>query len=201
VVPILAGILISGTFSQQNWEKAQDKDGIRVFTRMVKGSGCREFRAEMGLGGINIQQVADVILDIDNYDMLFPDCHHPKILNKNNNKGIVYYLITKTPWPFKDRDGIYEQTVHTSSDDSTIFIAIKVLPEYVPEIKKYERIQYGKGFWELKHLGQDMVYVAYQFHADPKVNIPDWVSRHFLVENPYHTLQNLRTIIKNSQNK
>lgn len=59
------------------------------------------------------------------------------------------------------------------------------------------QLKHGAGFWDITQINLDRVDVTYQFHADAKEKIPDWIARRYIVENPFKTLLNLRTIMQN----
>lgn len=185
------------TSQQQVWEKMKDEDGIKIYTREVPGSDFKEFHAEMYVECIALPNILDAIMNVEEYDQIIPDCYNPKVLKKIGETYIVYHLVTKTPWPFKDRDGIYEQTLNVSYRDSISRISIKVLPDYLPEMDSYKRIQYGVGFWEVRKIKAGSYQVVYQFHADPEEKVPDWIAKSYIVEDPFITLQNLRFMIQN----
>lgn len=195
---ILMGLLFAGTMSQQAWEKMKDEDGIKIYTREVAGSDFKEFRGEVYVECMNLQNILDIIMNVEEYDHIIPDCYNPKVLRGEGHTCIVYHLVTKTPWPFKDRDGIYEQTLSILFRDSIARISIKVLPGYLPEIDSYARIQNGVGFWEVRKMKAGRYYVVYQFHSDPDEKVPEWIAKAYIVEDPFTTLQNLRFMIQNN---
>ncbi len=195
---IILWLSFADVVSQQVWEKMKDEDGIKIYTREVAGSDFKEFRGEVHVECLAIQNILDVIMDTEVYDSLFPDCYNPKVLKTTGDTYVVHHLVTKAPWPFKDRDGIYEQTLSMLSRDSIARISIRILPDYLPEIDSYVRIQYGVGFWEVRKMKADRYYVVYQFHADPEVKVPDWIAKAYIIEDPFNTLQNLRRMIQNN---
>lgn len=190
-------ILITTSSSQQSWEIKKDDEGIQIYTRKVPGSDFKEFRGEVIMENTTMNNIQEAILDVDGYESLFPDCYDPRILKQTDNSYSVHYLITKAPWPFKDRDGIYEQIIRVAAIDSLVTISIRILPGFIPENDQYVRIQYGVGFWEIRKMKVNTFRVIYQFHADPEERVPDWLARRFIVENPFTTLNSLRSIVKN----
>lgn len=195
---IILSLFYTGLMSQQAWEMMRDEDGIRIFIRDVADSDFKEFRGEITIICEAMQNILEAITDVGEYEKLFPDCYNPKTIRRIGDSLTVNYLITKTPWPFRDRDGIYEQTLRISSPDSVATISIKAIPDYLPKVDPYVRIQYGIGFWEIHKIALNRYLVVYQFHADPKEKVPWWIAKQFIVENPFITLRTLRSIIQDN---
>jgi len=190
---LLAGFLLMLTTTQQVWELKKDKSDIQVFTRSVEGSSVDEFKGITTLKGVTLKEVLTVILDVENYTSLFPDCMNPRILKQEGKYYDIHLVEVNTPWPVKPRDAIYEQITTLSPDEKKARINLKPLPDYVPENKNFLRIQKGTGFWELEEDGQGGVKVIYQFHGDPGGDIPAWLANTFVVTQPYQTLINLKS--------
>ena len=174
----------------QTWEKEKDEDGIQIFTRPVPESDFREFRGEMELEKGSIHSIVNVLLDVNGYGSLYPDCYGPVVLYRETPGTITYYLVSKAPWPFKDRDGIYELAV--TENDSSARISIRVLPDYIPEKKQYVRLKKGEGFWEVRRSDTGGIGVIYQFLAGISEKVPELLLRRYNVDTPFQTLENLR---------
>ncbi len=58
--------------------------------------------------------------------------------------------------------------------------------------KKLVPISHVAGYWQFTKVEDNITDVVYQFVSDPGGNIPDWLVNSFVVQSPYHTLENLR---------
>ena len=55
---------------------------------------------------------------------------------------------------------------------------------------------YTKGFWILEDIGNGVVRVTQQVHADPAGKLPDWLTNSAVVETPFKTMRNLKTLLE-----
>lgn len=74
----------------------------------------------------------NVILDVDNYTNLFPDCIKAKILEQNGNYYNIHYFNIKAPWPVKNRDAIYESVTTLADNGKYAQVDLKPLGNYLP---------------------------------------------------------------------
>jgi hypothetical protein len=179
-----------------DWILKKDKSGIEIYTRSFEGSSFDEFRGVTVISDITLKEVLKVILDVNHYESLFPDCINPKILRQEGEWFDIHYIQTKGPFPVKDRDSVYEQKTEIDKDGKHARIYLKPLPDYIPGNKDMVRIRKGSGFWELEEDSNGNVKVIYQFHGDPGGEIPAWLVNSFVVTHPFKTLNNLRNRVR-----
>ncbi len=177
-----------------DWELKKTSDGIEVFTRSFQGSSFDEFKGVTSISGVTLHQVLDVILDVEHYDKLFPDCMNPRILKKHGKWYDIHYIQTKGPFPVKDRDSVFEQVTVVDKDGKHARITLKPMPDYIAENEDMVRVREGSGFWDLKQ-DDHKVTVTYQFHGEPGGDIPAWLANSFVVSHPYKTLKNLKSLL------
>jgi hypothetical protein len=189
-------LFIHGSFQDSDWKLKKEKSGIEIYTRSVEGSSFAEFKGITTIENSNLFDVLTVILDVDNYESLFPDCMNPKILKQDGKWYDIHYIQTKGPFPVKDRDSVFEQKTEINEDGKYARVILNPLPDYIPENKDMVRIQNGTGFWELAEDENNNLSVIYQFHGDPGGDIPAWLANSFVVSHPFITLQNLKNRLK-----
>ena len=182
----------------ENWDLKKEKSGIAVYTRSVEGSDFDEFKAETIIENANIYDVLNVLMDVENYINLYPDCYNPEILEQNGKWNNIHYILTKAPFPVKDRDGVNEITTTFDENGKSARVTIKPLPDYIPEKKGIVRIQKGAGFWQLTEENNG-VAITYQYHGDPAGDVPAWLANSFVVTHPYKTIVNMRNMIKSNK--
>jgi hypothetical protein len=188
---LILTLLITGSFPNSDWELKKEKAGIRIYTRSVDGSSFAEFKGITTIENSNLPDVLSVILDVETYESLFPDCINPKILKRDGKWYDIHYIQTKGPFPVKDRDSIFEQKTEIDENKKYARVTLKPLPDYIPEKENMVRIHNGTGFWELSE-DKNNVQVIYQFHGDPAGEVPAWLVNSFVVTHPLKTLENLK---------
>lgn len=190
-------------FPDSDWDLKRDKSGIEIYTRSVEGSTFEEFKAITNIQNTSLVDVLNVILDVENYESLYPDCKNPKILKQEGKWYDIHYVLTKGPLTVKDRDSVVEQKTEINKNGKHAMVTLNSLPDYAPENKNIVRIRKGTGYWELEEDNSNTVKVTYQFHGEPGGEIPAWIANSFVVNHPFKTLENLKKIIKanNQTNK
>ncbi len=178
-----------------DWTLKKNSSGIEIYTRSIEGSSFDEFKGVTVISDVTLIEVLNVILDVKNYDDLFPDCINPRILKQDGKWYDIHYIQTRGPFPVKDRDSVFEQVTVIDQDGKHARITLKPLPDYIAENEDMVRIRKGSGFWDLKEADHNNVTVTYQFHGEPGGDIPSWLANSFVVSHPFETLKNLRSML------
>lgn len=181
-------------FGQKNkWEFKKNEDGIVVYTREDKVTGNIEFKASIELE-TTIDTLLKVFKDINSYTEWMAETKVSKILKIISNTERYIYFEADVPWPLENRDmPILEKTTITSKGAK---ISLTGKSNYIPEKKGITRIEEAVGSWEFIPLPNNKVKVIYQFVADPGLDIPNWIINLFIVDGPYKTLTNLKSIVE-----
>jgi hypothetical protein len=189
---LISVFFLSGAFLS-DWDLKKSSSGIDIYTRSIEGSSFDEFKGVTVISDVTLEEVLNVILDVENYDDLFPDCINPRILKKEGKWYDIHYIQTKGPFPVKDRDSVFEQVTVVDQDGRHARIVLKPLPDYIAENEDMIRVRKGSGFWDLKEDNRKNVTVIYQFHGEPGGDVPSWLANSFVVSHPYGTLKNLKS--------
>jgi hypothetical protein len=189
---VLAGLLIFNPVVSSDWALKKDKSGIEIYTRSVEGSSFKEFKGITVIKGVSLTQVVEVIMNVKDYESLFPDCMNPRVLEQLGRWHVIHYMQTKGPFPVKDRDSVFEQKAEIDSTGKHAHVSLRPLPDYIAENKDMVRIRKGSGFWDLEADNNGNVKVTYQFLSDPGGEIPSWLANSFVVSQPFKTLENLK---------
>ena len=185
-------------FSQEKWELNKDSDGIKVYSKEVEGYRFKSFRGTAIIKG-TLQNFIFTLSDIKN----IPDWGHnvesAKLLEQSGDTIQIYYSIAKAPFPYKNRDGVYQNSYKWDSTSKTLIIDIKVLDEYIEENNKYVRVR-GYGYWKIKVLSENKLETTFSMQVDPGGSVPAWIANMFVDDTPYYTLKNIKKIIENKRN-
>jgi hypothetical protein len=195
ILMVMLSILLF--YSGNDWKLRKDKSGIQVFTRLPEDSDFDEFKAVVTIEGSTLYQVLEVVLDVENFEALYPDCMNPEILKKEGKWPDIHYIQTKAPFPLKDRDSIFETLIEIDENEKNAQVRLTPVPDFIPEKDGLVRIQNGRGFWKLEE-NDNKVIVIYQFHGDPGGDVPAWLVNSFVVSHPFKTMENLREIVKSN---
>lgn len=169
------------------WNTRFDEGGIQVATRLPAESDYRAFRAR-----VFIEASPDAVLarlrDVDSYPDWFPDTLESRRLELGDGRR-GNYVRTDAPWPVKDRDAIYTQSMQR--DDHRIRIEVGVAPDALPERDDAVRVRKASGSWELIPL-EGGTEVHWEFHLEPGGRVPSGLANARVVDTPRKALEALR---------
>ena len=192
---ILSGIILINSVEDQDWKLRKENDAITIYTRSVQGSPIDEFKAIAIIPDATLDEVLDIILDVDYYTSLIPDCTESRILFQKGKYYDIHYFRIRAPWPIKDRDAIYESATIVSNQRKMAHVILTPKGDYLEEKKDLIRMYRGAGFWEVEEGPEKIVKITYQFQSDPAGKIPGWLANSVIVSNPYKTLENLKSLL------
>ena len=188
-------ILNQQVTAQNNWELKKQASGISVYTSNVEGSEFKAFKSVTNITGVSIRELVAPMLDVENCKNIFPDTRDCRYIKKYGDGNFIQYQITNLPWPVDDRDGIYEIKSQYNKAANEVIINVKCIKYDYPKSADAIRMSDGDGFWKVKEIKKGVFEVTYQFHANPAGKIPAWLANSFIVDNPFNTLLNLKSVI------
>jgi len=197
---LLASLILINSNVNTDWKLRKDDTGVRIYTRSVAGSPFEEFRAVVTISQTSVTNVLDIITDVKNYPINFPNCGSAAVLLQKDKYDDIHYITIDTPWPVKKRDAIYEASTSISPNGKHAEVKLVPRGDYTKEKAEFIRVYNGRGFWELDEVSNNTIQVVYQFHADPGGEIPAWIANAVIVSNPLKTMQSLREKTKKLQN-
>ena len=185
--------------AQENWKLKKKADGIEIYTS--ESTKFNSFKGRIILDN-SIYSFVAFLKDLDEYVNWGYKSKEVSILKRSGDTLQIYHVITQVPFPYKNRDGIYQNKFRWISESNTLFVDIETLDDYIPEDNNFARVK-GNGFWKVVVLNSGKLDITFQMQIDPGGNIPAWLVNMFIDNTPYHTLVNLQKLIKNEkyQNK
>lgn len=177
-----------------NWELKKDKDGIKIYTKHVEGSGLKAIKATTTFNA-PLETCAAILRDIEHLTDLFPDTKVAKKISQSDNQQ-VHYLEMDAPWPVADRDGAFTLVYTYNTALQTLVVDAKMTPNAYPLQDKYVRLTKGGGTWTFKRVDNTHTSLEYYFHGEPGGNIPAWLANSVVEENPLKLLQNFHNLVK-----
>jgi len=190
---IIAIFAISfNSFSQEKWELEKDKNGIQVYTRPVKGSDVREYKAYVTIKGKDItpEKVLKVINDANKFKDWIDKVEYSKLIKQVSPTTNIVYLQIGMPIGISDRDLVLKNVLKKLKNGGYKKEVTSAYNQY-PEQEDFIRIKKAYGKWLILPV-KGGVKVVYQFFSEPGGSLPTWVVNMFLVDGPYNTLSNLK---------
>lgn len=171
-------------------------DWLKIFTCPVPSS---DFLSFVGVALIDAPQhaVLSLLYDIDAATEWVWKTKEMRVLQElSENEGRVVYQHVSAPWPVTDREIITRSTAYMDPETSEVFIKLECLPDFLPENDKYVRVRQLEGAWNIMPISDNQCRVVFRLHIEPAGEIPSWLANIAVIDTPYHTLNNLRDMVK-----
>lgn len=188
-------LILFSTGPAAAWEIVQDKDGITVYTRVVQGCSFKEYKAVTQVDAALASLVA-LVADIAACPDWIYTCKSGRLLDRISPTETYTYTVNEAPWPVSDRDAVVRNVLTLDPQDRSVTITITGVPDYIPPAKGRVRVKMILGYWRFTPITDNRVRVVYQVLNDPGGNLPSWLVNSVVVSQPYHTLMNMKRLLK-----
>jgi hypothetical protein len=179
-------------FSQNKWEIDNNKDGIKVYTRVEKGSDFKTFKAIIEVDN-TIDEIIKILKNVSEYTNWYGYTKTSKLL-KAEKEAQYNYVETIFPWPYSNRDMVYKMSIEKDSSGA-VKVLLKGLPNYIPKKKGIVRMKKAEGYILLQP-NNKKTQITYVFHSEPGKNIPAWLANNSIANLPFKTFSGLRKTLK-----
>lgn len=180
------------SFTQNAWKLVRSDEGINVFSRTVEGSKFLEYKTS-GYFDSSISSIIAALKNPEQFDQWMPDTYAHNLESEGDTLQ-VHYVVSKAPWPLRDRDGIYQFRFFPPEPDGKTVIKIQGLPNYLPRQKQNVRVERVEGTWELLPQDDGSIAVHYYFHLEPGGRIPASLAKKPSINVSFATFENLKRI-------
>ncbi len=178
----------------QSWEKATEKKGIVVYTRLTKASDFKEFKAEVTLNA-PIEKISETIMKVEDYPLWTYKTALTKAIKKENNAVYFYYLAEVPPF-VKEREAYYFYELKPDESSKKVVISMTTFESKNPIPGNRVRLKVSNGTWTLTPIAPTKTNVIFEMQAEPGGNIPSWLANLVVVESPLATLEGLRQVVE-----
>lgn len=172
-------------------------DWLKIFTCPVPSS---DFLSFVGVATIDAPQhsILSLLYDIESATEWVWKTREMRVLQEltDDNEGRVVYQLVSAPWPVSDREIITRSTAYMDPVTKEAFISMECLPDFIPENDRYVRVRRLEGAWNILPLDENRCRVILRLHIEPSGEIPSWLANIAVIDTPYHTLNNMRDMVK-----
>lgn len=186
-------------YSQENWKLIKNSNGIKVYTKAIKNTDFKTFRATMEVDN-NIHAFIAVLSDVEGMINWGYKIEQASLLKKSGDTLQIYYSVANAPFPYKNRDGIYLNRFSWNADTKVLSVDIEILDDYLELKDQLVRIK-GYGIWEVKEIYSNKIEITFEMQIDPGGSIPAWLANIFVDDSPYYTMQKLREVLGSEKYK
>jgi len=181
----------SGSDDQKIWELVQNTDAVRVFHKVPEKENIFEFKAITDLKS-SFESPLQILKEIESYPKWLPSCQSIKKIKDYSDLRSLIYFVSKSPWPFQDRDIIAEYKMIPHSDQYVAVDIQAVNSNSFPAYKNFVRVDTFHAQLTLKQVDQETIRFIYQVQIDPGGSIPAFLARPVLGNQVYNAMINFR---------
>ncbi|ABB23824.1 START domain-containing protein [Pelodictyon luteolum] len=171
-------------------------DWLKIFTCPVPSS---DFLSFVGVAELDASRdaVLALLYDIESATEWVWKTSEMRLLQElSGDDGRVVYQVVSAPWPVTDREIISRSEGFMDPETGEAFISIEGLPDFLPPDSRYVRVPSLTGAWNITPLALDRCRVVFRLHIEPGGEIPSWLANIAVIDTPYHTLCNLKEMVK-----
>ena len=199
---ILSTLFFPSSLKAENiWQLAKQEEGIQVYVRDNPKSSLKVFRGIVILPSTKLSSLVAVLDDVNIMPQLLHNCKSAEILKKEDKLSTTLYIVSKMPWPVKNRDSVVHSVMTQDKNTKRVLIKMRSNPKAVPLKRGMVRVAAMSGYWELMPVMIDgkeskKIKVTYELSVDPGGSLPKWLVNTLAVDFPFNTLKNLRQLAK-----
>ncbi|WKK65643.1 START domain-containing protein [Lutimonas zeaxanthinifaciens] len=186
-------LVFNVSYAQENWDLIKDKKDIKVYTRTNTVSSFKEFKGITEIKA-KVNDFLAVLYDIDGLPDWAYNIKESRLLDRSGENVQVYYAVAKAPWPYKNRDGVYKNSIKWDPEKRELMVEIEMLEDVMDPNDSYVRMD-GYGYWKIRERSNDLLEVTFQMQVDPGGSIKAWMANMFVSDSPFFTLLGLRESI------
>jgi hypothetical protein len=174
--------------NQPQWQAAKSKDGVAVFTALMPDSRFLAFKAVTVMDA-KLDVIVMEIADYEAYPQWYYNIKETELVELPDSGEAIVRITIKAPFPFANRDAVNQVAIESHND--TMLIHLVSQPERVAAKDRIVRMSKASGSWLLEPHAEG-TRVTHTYHADPKIRVPSWIMKRYVVDGPIKTLTNLR---------
>ena len=207
VLFIILTFVISAVSSDE-WTLVKESEGIRVYTSPVAGSNFLAYRGETVVGS-GIASIVAVLYDTPNCTSWLHECSFGLDLEQVSFEENYIFEQYDLTFPVSDRGVILHSTLDWKRERAVL--RIEEVNDYCkqssnPRCEKVRvldltPIARSRGAYTLTRISDQRTSVVWQVHAEPGGKIPTWIVNMMVIDMPYYSLLNLRSIVKETRYK
>jgi hypothetical protein len=183
------------TYGQDGWELREQKDNIKVYSRIKGQSKIEELKAEFALNA-KLSDLAAFLLDIPNYLNWSYNTKLSYIVKQISPNELYFYKEVKLPWPMINRDLIVHLKILQDSSSKVMTIRGVSVPDFIPPKKDIVRIHFSNESWTVIPKNKNRLQITYYLEIDPGETAPAWMVNLFSTKGSLESFRSLSGQVK-----
>jgi len=192
IIILVSGLLFYlSSYAQDDWVLKRNKEGITIYTRELKDSPLKEYRASATINS-PILEVYQFLKDLEYRPAWVVRCIGLEIIDTIAGNHILYHTSYDIPWPLADRDLVVEADLSFDEENRKArLLTIHYDMEYPIKNGVVRMFRYREDV-VLEELDPQHTRFKAEGFADPGGNVPAWLVNMFLVDGIYDSVISTR---------
>lgn len=190
---LLILLLPFSQIDESHWEYQFEKQGVKVYTKAIAGSGFKAFKGE-AVFEAEAGKIIHQLFEITSYPLWCYRTTSAMVIKQDSNK-VYYRYVSETPPVIKNREAYFYNELLPDDGSGTRIIALGTYSSEEPVPTGFIRMPFSKGCWKLKPLSEHKPLVTFEMQADPGGLIPSWLANMASSDSPWITMTNLQKIL------
>jgi len=178
-----------GDIVHGGWTLESDKDGIKIYTRPVRGSKLKQIRAVISVHA-SMETVVRALTDYPNYHKWMYNVTESYVVDHPADSVHYVYRFEDAPWPVQNRYHVDRMIVDIREKSTTV--EFKSMPNYMDKSGEAIEVQRYEGSWNVSEIANNECQIEYILDENPGGYVPDWLVNYMAIDAPFKTLSNLR---------
>lgn len=195
MLALLGFCSVAALAGENDWELKRDSDGIQVYTRDVPDSKYKAVKGTMTITAPLGAAVA-LIRDTSACAKVASLCKVSWIHKTVSETELYVYSYNDLPWPVKDRDILVRALWSQDPSDLQVTMTAEAVSGMMDKNDRAVRLQQASFSWEISPLDDGRLQITTQAHVDPAGTIPALIINLLLVDSPFKTLANFRSVLR-----
>lgn len=180
------------------WKFIIDEDGIALYARDLSGHAEAQFK---GTCIVNrpLEAVGSILSDIASYPKWFFKCIEAQKIPGENSSELRFFLYVAidTPWPFSDRDAVYETEIAIDYASEKVIVRSTALKApLIPLRRQFVRITDSKLQWILEKRSADQTRITFIHYTHAAGPWGDYISNSGTRATTMNSLKNLKKLLE-----
>ncbi len=182
-------------FNLKAWELVSQQDNISIYTQPVKHSGIKAVKA-VTYARTSMDHLISLTMDFSFYPEWITLCKEARLLrNINDNEKIAYARID-LPWPARDREVIFRNSLIREAATDIVTINIRALPGQSGHDSPIVYLENMTVDWKFIPLQDGTIEIVANGHCDPQSRLSDWFINRFISHMVYLNLDNMLQLLE-----
>ena len=163
---------------------SKDDDDPLVYTKTIEGQSIKAIKA-VTVMDTSMQTLLTVLTDASLVPDWIPVIGEARLLQETDPDGVsVNYMLTKFPWPIRNRDAVVETIIEYDESSNTVTMESTGMAGYVDEIDGVIRTPTTFTRWKIIPRKDGKLHVEIITHSDPRGRIPKWLINMIFTRTP-----------------